>query len=97
VTRHTPQVNPSTVIATFGCPRSWRQPWALALESGFFVLSFGDLGEPNTAYVEHAIGAAHLGKEPHVTLARLEFDRLRTLALAPAESQDVIRRVAGES
>src|SRR5690606_7254387 len=25
-----------------------------SLESGFFVLSFGDLGEPDMAYVEHA-------------------------------------------
>jgi transcriptional regulator with XRE-family HTH domain len=67
-----------------------------SLESGFFVLSFGDLGEPDMAYVEHALGAAHLWKEPEVTLARLKFDRLRTLALAPGESRDLIRRVAGE-
>ena len=67
-----------------------------ALESGFFVLSFGDLGEPDMAYVEHALGATHLEKESHVTLARLKFDRLRTLALGPAESQEMIRRVAGE-
>jgi transcriptional regulator with XRE-family HTH domain len=67
-----------------------------ALESGFFVLSFGDLGEPDMAYVEHALGATHLWKEPEVTLARLKFDRLRTLALAPGESRDLIRGVAGE-
>jgi transcriptional regulator with XRE-family HTH domain len=67
-----------------------------ALESGFFVLSFGDLGEPDMAYVEHALGATHLWKEPEVTLARLKFDRLRTLALAPGESRDLIRRVADE-
>jgi transcriptional regulator with XRE-family HTH domain len=67
-----------------------------SLESGFFVLSFGDLGEPDMAYVEHALGATHLWKEPEVTLARLKFDRLRTLALAPGESRDLIRRVAGE-
>jgi hypothetical protein len=68
-----------------------------SLESGFFVLSFGTLGEPDMAYVEHALGATHLWKEPEVTLARLKFDRLRTLALSPAESRDLIRRVAGES
>jgi transcriptional regulator with XRE-family HTH domain len=67
-----------------------------ALESGFLVLSFGDLGEPDMAYVEHALGAVHLWKEPDVTLARLKFDRLRTLALAPGESRDLIRRIAGE-
>lgn len=68
-----------------------------ALASGFLVLSFGDLGEPDMAYVEHALGATNLWKEPDVTLARLKFDRLRTLALAPGESRDLIRRVAGES
>ncbi len=68
-----------------------------SLESGFFVLSFGTLGEPDMAYVEHALGATHLWKEPEVTLARLKFDRLRTLALSPGESRDLIRRVAGES
>ncbi len=31
----------------------------LALASGFSVLSFGDLGEPDMAYVEHALGAVH--------------------------------------
>jgi hypothetical protein len=67
------------------------------LESGFFVLSFGTLAEPGMAYVEHALGATHLWKEPEVTLARLKFDRLRTLALSPGESRDLIRRVAGES
>jgi hypothetical protein len=67
-----------------------------SLESGFFVLSFGDLGEPDMAYVEHALGSTHLWREPEVTLARLKFDRLRTLALAPSESRDLIRRVAGE-
>jgi hypothetical protein len=37
-------------------------------------------------YVEHAVGATNLWKEPDVTLARLEFDRLRTLALGPSSS-----------
>jgi hypothetical protein len=67
-----------------------------ALASGFLVLSFGNLGEPDMAYVEHALGATILWKEPDVTLARLKFDRLRTLALNPRESRDLIRRVAGE-
>jgi transcriptional regulator with XRE-family HTH domain len=68
-----------------------------ALGSGFAVLTFGDLGEPDMAYVEHALGAAHLEKEPEVTLARLKFDQLRTLALAPAESRQAIERIAGET
>jgi transcriptional regulator with XRE-family HTH domain len=68
-----------------------------SLASGFYILSFGDLGEPDMAYVEHALGATHLEKEPAVTLARLKFERLRTLALAPPESREMIRRIADES
>ncbi len=64
--------------------------------SGFMVLSFGDLGEPDMAYVEHALRAVHLEKEADVALARMKFDQLRSLALAPAASQELIRRVAGE-
>jgi transcriptional regulator with XRE-family HTH domain len=67
-----------------------------SLASGFLILSFGDLGEPDMAYVEHALGATHLEKEPAVTLARLKFERLRTLALAPPESREMIRRIADE-
>ena len=65
--------------------------------SGFMVLSFGDLGEPDIAYVEHALGAVHLEKEPEVRLARLKFDQLRTRALAPTESREFIQQVAGAS
>jgi transcriptional regulator with XRE-family HTH domain len=67
-----------------------------SLASGFMILSFDDLGEPDMAYVEHALGATHLEKEPAVTLARVKFDQLRSRALGQAESQEVIRRVAGE-
>jgi transcriptional regulator with XRE-family HTH domain len=67
-----------------------------SLASGFTILAFGDLGEPDMAYVEHALGATHLEKEPAVTLARLKFERLRTLALAPPESREMIRRIADE-
>lgn len=66
------------------------------LGSGFVVLHFGNLGEPDMAYVEHALGATHLVKEPDLSRARLVFDQLRSLALAPAESVAFIRRVAAE-
>jgi uncharacterized protein DUF5753 len=66
------------------------------LGSGFVILHFGDLGEPDMAYVEHALGATHLVKEPDLTRARLVFDQLRSLALASAESVEFIRRVAAE-
>jgi transcriptional regulator with XRE-family HTH domain len=67
-----------------------------ALASGFMVLSFGDLGEPDMAYAEHALGAAHFEKEADVHLARLKFDELRSRALAPAESCELIEQIALE-
>jgi transcriptional regulator with XRE-family HTH domain len=65
-----------------------------ALASGFSVLNFGDLGEPDLAYVEHALGAVQLEKDEDVSLARLKFDQLRSLALATAASQAMIERAA---
>ena len=65
-----------------------------SLASGFFVLSFGELGEPDMAYVEHALGAAHLEGEQEVLLARNKFDQLRTLALGPADSLALLREIA---
>jgi hypothetical protein len=57
-----------------------------ALGSGFTLLNFGDLGEPDIADVEHTLGALFLEKDNDVTRARLAFDRLRADALDPAES-----------
>jgi hypothetical protein len=54
--------------------------------SGFTVLGFGDLGEPDLAYVEHALGALMMDKEADVARARLGFDRLRSDALSPADT-----------
>ena len=65
-----------------------------AMASTFTVLSFGDLGEPDMAYVEHSLGALVLDKEAEVARGRLTFDRLRSAALGPAESLAVIRRAA---
>jgi transcriptional regulator with XRE-family HTH domain len=66
------------------------------LGSGFVILNFGALDEPDMAYVEHALGATHLVKEPDLVRARLVFDQLRSLALTPAESVAFICRVAAE-
>lgn len=65
-----------------------------AMGSGFIVMSFGDLGEPDLAYVEHALGALHMEKAPDVARARLCFDRLRSDALSPADSLALIQEVA---
>lgn len=69
----------------------------IAMGSGFILLSFGDLGEPDMAYVEHALGALHLDKDPAVGRARLSFDRLRSDALSPADSLALIRQVADQT
>ena len=62
-----------------------------SMGSGFLVLSFGDLAEPDMAYVEHALGAAHVTGERDVASARKQFDQLRTLALSPARSLELLR------
>ncbi|MDQ2708527.1 MAG: helix-turn-helix domain-containing protein [Actinomycetota bacterium] len=68
-----------------------------ALASGFTILNFGDLGEPDIAYVEHSLGALILDKEHDVTRARLAFDRVRADALDPAESLAMVRRLAEQA
>lgn len=68
-----------------------------SLASGFTLLSFGDLGEPDIAYVEHALGAVHLQNREDVALARLKFDQLLARALDPAQSQALVERVADQT
>jgi transcriptional regulator with XRE-family HTH domain len=65
------------------------------LASGFTILHFGELGEPDMAYVEHSLGALSLDKAGDVARAKLTFDRLLLDALDPAESLVLIRRLAG--
>lgn len=65
-----------------------------SLASGFTVLSFGDLDEPDLAYVEHALGAAHIEGEQEVLLARKKFDQLRTMAMRPADSLALLHEIA---
>jgi hypothetical protein len=65
-----------------------------ALPSGFNILSFGDLGEPDMAYVEHTLGALSLDKDGDVARARLTFERVLSDALDPAESLALVRRLA---
>jgi transcriptional regulator with XRE-family HTH domain len=65
-----------------------------SLASGFSVLGFGELEEPDLAYVEHALGANHLDRAEDVLRARKKFDQLRTLALTPAATLDLLRELA---
>jgi transcriptional regulator with XRE-family HTH domain len=66
-----------------------------ALPSGFLILNFGDLDEPDMAYVEHTLGALSLDKAGDVARARLTFERVLSDALDPVESEALIRRLAG--
>jgi hypothetical protein len=63
--------------------------------SGIFVLlSFGDLGEPDIAYVEGPLGATHTDRESVVARATLRFERLRSDALSPEDAVALIRHAA---
>ncbi|TQM14379.1 helix-turn-helix domain-containing protein [Pseudonocardia kunmingensis] len=66
-----------------------------ALPSGFTILNFGDLGEPDMVYVEHGLGALSLDKDGEVARARLTFERGLAEALDPAESVALVHRLAG--
>jgi transcriptional regulator with XRE-family HTH domain len=67
-----------------------------ALPSGFMILDFGNLGEPDMAYVEHTLGALSLDKADDVARARLTFERVLSDAFDPAESTALVRRLAGD-
>ncbi|WP_219418822.1 helix-turn-helix domain-containing protein [Pseudonocardia nigra] len=56
------------------------------MDGSFTVLSFGELDEPDIAYIEHPLGATQVDKEKEVARATLAFDRLRSLALDPADT-----------
>jgi transcriptional regulator with XRE-family HTH domain len=66
-----------------------------ALASGFTILHFGIVGEPDIAYVEHALGAVTLDKGSDVAQAKRSFESVLSEALDPAESLALIRRLAG--
>lgn len=65
-----------------------------AMSGMFTLLSFGDLGEPDVVYIEHAVGAVNSDKEALVELATLKFEQLRAVALSPEDSVTLIRGIA---
>jgi hypothetical protein len=65
-----------------------------ALPSGFMILNFEDLDEPDMAYVEHTLGALSLDKAGDVARAKLTFERVLSDALDPAASLALVRRLA---
>jgi hypothetical protein len=73
-------------------------PTSLGAHAGlsgiFLLLSFGALGEPDIAYVEGPLGATHTDRDSVVTAATLRFERLRSEALSPEDTVELIRRAA---
>jgi transcriptional regulator with XRE-family HTH domain len=53
------------------------------LSAPFTLLTFGGIDFGDMVYVEHPVGAVHISKEDEVAVARLKFDRLRSLARTP--------------
>jgi hypothetical protein len=68
-----------------------------ALASSFTLLRFDSPDQSDIAYVEHSLGALLMEKEADVRRARLLFDRLRSDALSPADSVDLITQLAERS
>jgi transcriptional regulator with XRE-family HTH domain len=65
-----------------------------ALASGFTILHFGVVDEPDIAYVEHALGAITLDKGNDVAQAKRSFEAVSHHALDPVESLALIRELA---
>ena len=65
-----------------------------ALASGFTILHFGAMGEPDIAYVEHALGAVTLEKGSDVAQAKRNFESVLADALDPAQSLALIHQLA---
>ena len=64
------------------------------LSSVFTLLSFEAIGFPDMVYVEHPMGAVQMAQEDSVERATIFFDRLRSLALSPADSVALVHRAA---
>jgi transcriptional regulator with XRE-family HTH domain len=67
-----------------------------ALSSGFSILHFGALGEPDIAHVEHALGALTVEKDSDVAQAKRIFESVLSNSLDPAESLALVHRLARE-
>lgn len=70
---------------------------AVRVSGSFTVLSFGDLGEPDLVYVEYFMGATHIDKAELVAASTLTFDRLRSEALSPLDSVELVDGLAARS
>lgn len=65
-----------------------------AMDGAFTLLSFPEPKDPDLLYVEHTAGALHIEDSDKLREARLIFDQLRTEALSPVESIELISRMS---
>jgi transcriptional regulator with XRE-family HTH domain len=66
------------------------------MDGAFTVLQFQEQEDPDLLYVEYPTGAVHVEKKDETEEATLVFNRLRSVALPPADSVAFIQRVADE-
>jgi transcriptional regulator with XRE-family HTH domain len=63
----------------------------IGMDGAFTVLSFS--GQPDLAYIENVAGSFQVEKNEQVQACRLAFDEIRSVALDPAASAALIRRM----
>jgi transcriptional regulator with XRE-family HTH domain len=66
-----------------------------AMSGAFTILDFPGI-QPSICYALHALGDEREDKSDHVEPARLRFAKLRSLALSPANSVELIDRLMNE-
>ncbi|BCB81907.1 transcriptional regulator [Phytohabitans flavus] len=62
----------------------------------FAILEFPDPTDEDVMYLENGLGDDVVDQPDLVGPYRHEFERLREMALSPAETQDMIKRIVGE-
>lgn len=67
-----------------------------ALNGPFCILEFPERTDPDVVYTEGVAGHAYLERDSDVRACAEAFDLLRAAALSPADSADLISRVAKE-
>ncbi len=66
------------------------------LEGSFILIEFPGEDDPDVVYMEGAMGDLYLESVAEVTRYTLAFERIRTLALTPEKTVDMIAAVAKE-
>jgi transcriptional regulator with XRE-family HTH domain len=67
-----------------------------AMDGAFTLLEFPEPSDPALLYVEYTAGVLHIEDPAKLREARLTFDQLRTEALTPGDSIELVERIAAE-